>query len=253
MGNYKTTATEARLKVLELIYKAQSSHIGSNLSVIDILTVLFSRKSPNDLIILSAGWKACAFYYFLYREGTITLEQLDSYCQPGSPFIGLTEPMKGVLFAGGSMGMGLPAAVGFALAKKIKGEPGRVYCVMSDGEQAIGTTYESALIARQHYLDNLTVIIDSNGYQAMGKTSDILTTSVRQTFQVGAGVVEVDGHDHEKLQEAIEFRGGNVYVILAHTTKGKGVDFMENNNHYHYKNLTDDEYRQAQDILSRAD
>ena len=120
--NYKEKATAARKKVLEMIYKAQVSHIGSNFSCIDILTVLFEKIDlDKDKFILSAGWKAASLYYFLWKKGRITKAELDSYCQQGSKFIGLAEPIhKDIIFAGGSMQMGTAAAVGLALSKKLK-------------------------------------------------------------------------------------------------------------------------------------
>lgn len=230
---YSETAKKARLKVLDMIYKGQSSHIGSNFSVIDILTVLFDKMKPEDQVVLSAGWKAAAFYYFLAKRGDFPEEWLDTYCQEGSKLIGLTEPgVPGVLFAGGSMQMGLPAAIGFALAKKMKGESGRVYCLMSDGELAGGMIWESSLIVRQHNLDNLVVFVDGNKLQAMGKTSDILSS----TFPTGTALC--DGHDHKKIETAVQHGG----VVTFVTTKGRGVSFMENNNLYHYKNLSEEEY-----------
>lgn len=242
--SYQAIARQARLKVLEMVYKAKSSHIGSNFSVIDIFTVLFANLQKNDQVILSAGWKAAAFYYFLSRRGDFPEAWLDTYNQEGSKLIGLTEPgVPGVLFAGGSMQMGLPAAVGFALAKKIKGESGRVYCILSDGELAGGMIWESALIAAHHKLHNLTVIVDVNGLQAMGETSNILPI---QFPSYGWDMSSCSGHMFESIQFALERNHhGFPTCVLANTTKGKGVSFMENNNLYHYKDLSDDEYSRA--------
>lgn len=248
MEDYKEIARQARIKVLEMIFKAQTSHIGSNFSVIDILAVLFAKADfTKDKIILSAGWKAAAFYYFLAQKGIIPKEALDTYCQEGSPYIGLTEPMLGVHFAGGSMGLGFPAAVGFALAKKLKGEEGKVYCLMSDGEMQVGTTWESALLAAHHKLDNLVIIVDWNKLQAMGRTRYILALrklSLKwQAFEWGIG--EIDGHNFEHLQDALSKEVNLPFSILAHTIKGKGVSFMENNNLYHYKAPNEEEYNLA--------
>lgn len=239
--DYKTQSKEARLKVLEMVYKAKSSHIGSNFSVIDVLTVLFATRTLNDQIILSAGWKAAAFYYFLAKEGKFPETDLDGYNQEGSNLIGLTEPgVPGVLFAGGSMQMGLPAAVGFALAKKIKKEEGTVYCIMSDGELAGGMMWESCLISRHHKLDNLKILVDCNGLQAMGEVADIL-----QLPFVEDGEME-DGHDFENIENALRAAPEEIpRIILFKTVKGKGVSFMENNNLYHYKDLSEDEYNRA--------
>lgn len=260
MEDYKTLATEARLKVLDLIYAAQTSHIGSNFSAIDILTVLFSKIDlDKDKFILSAGWKAASLYFFLYKAGRITLEELDSYCMEGSKFIGLAEPIiPEIPFSGGSMGMGFPAAVGFALAKKLKGEQGKVYCLMSDGELQIGTTWEAAIIAAKHNLTNLVLLVDGNGYQAMGKTEDILAPDLENFFN-GAGWLPLyvrDGHDHKKIANLLDNLDRDFLkvlnrprVIIYHTVKGKGVSFMENNNIWHYKAPNEAEYFAAKQEL----
>lgn len=256
MADYKTLAKKARLKVLEMIYKAQSSHIGSNFSVIDILTVLFEKADlTKDQIILSAGWKAASFYYFLAEKGFFPKELLDTYNQEGSKLIGLTEPgVPGVLFAGGSMGMGLPASVGFALAKKMKGEEGKVYCIMSDGELACGTTWEASLIASHHKLDNLVVIVDQNGLQAMGETGEILNTSQSDVWwDLSWNDLYSEGHDFNMLDTYLSWKSYQPTILFAHTIKGKGVSFMENNNLYHYKNLSEDEYLKAKKELEGID
>lgn len=252
MATYSQKAKEARLAVLDMVYEAQSSHIGSNFSVIDILTVLFDRADlSKDKIILSAGWKASAFYYFLAEKGFIPREELNTYNKENSRLIGLTEPgVPGVHFAGGSMGMGLPASVGFALSKKMKGEEGIVYCIMSDGELNSGTTWESALIASHHGLNNLVVFVDKNGFQAMGKTDDILEAGFPNK---GWGVHAIDGHDFNMIERAIYAvqRGQfSPTCFIANTIKGKGVMFMENENAWHYRNIPDDLYKKAKKYLN---
>lgn len=248
MATYEQKAKEARLKVLDMIYKGQSSHIGSNFSVIDILTVLFDKVDhKKDKIILSAGWKAASFYFFLAKAGFFPEEDLDTYCQEGSKLIGLTEPgVPGIHFAGGSMQMGIPAAVGFALSKKMKGEEGIVYCIMSDGELAGGMVYESLLIAAHHKLDNLVVIVDNNGLQAMGNTEEILSNYFPYEEW---DCISIDGHRFDSLEVALQWLGNRPLCITARTIKGKGVSFMENNNLYHYKNLTEEEYNKAKQEL----
>ena len=244
---YSKIAKESRIKCLELVFKAQTSHIGSLFSCADILAVLFEKIDLNkDRFILSAGWKACMLYFHLWRKGRITEEELNSYCQEGSKFIGLVEPMNrwGLRFAGGSMGYGLPAAVGFALSKKLKGEEGKVYVLMSDGEMQCGTTWESALIAAHHKLDNLVVIVDDNKFQAMGKTEEILNSEFPYVGWVRSSV---DGHNYIDLETILSgpTAKGKPGLIIAHTIKGKGVSFMENDNLYHYKNLDEEEYNLA--------
>lgn len=253
-ADYKKIATDARKKVLELIFNAQTSHIGSNFSCIDILAVLFEKIDlEKDKFILSKGWAAASLYYFLWTKGVITENELNSYCQEGSPFIGLSEPMGrfGLEFAGGSMGLGFPAAVGFALAKKLKGEEGIVYCLMSDGEIQSGTTWESSLIAVQHKLDNLTVIVDKNSWQAMGKTENILKSDFPSQ---GWDVWAVDGHSYEDIEHSLNCIYAHLDIgvlktapqlIIANTIKGKGWKRAENNNLYHYKQLSEEEYKEA--------
>ncbi len=251
MVGYKEKAKKARLKVLDMLYKAQTSHIGSNFSVIDIMTVLFEHVDlKKDKIILSAGWKAAAFYYFLAEKGLITKKELDTYCQENSRLIGLTEPgIPGVLFAGGSMQMGLPAAVGFALSKRMKGEEGNVYCIMSDGELAGGTTWESVLIASHYRLGNLTVFVDNNELQAMGKIDDILGTGFPQK---NWNIHAIDGHDHDMIERAVNTSKKDRFsplCFISKTIKGKGVSEFEGNNDWHYRNIPKDIYLKAKQEL----
>jgi transketolase len=249
---YQQIAREARIKVLELIYKAQTSHIGSNFSCIDIMTILFENVDLNqDKVIVSKGWVAASLYYFLYKKGRITEEELESYCQPGSKFIGLAEPViPEIPAAGGSMGFGLPFGVGFALAKKIKKESGRIYVIMSDGEMDCGTTWESALIASHHALKNLIVFIDYNKFQAMGKTNEILNIEPLKDKWIAFGweTLEIVGHNFVEIARALQnaHKAKNKpTVIIAHTIKGKGVGFMERKNIYHYKAPSQEEYERA--------
>jgi len=246
MTTYKQVATEARKKILGLIHTAQTSHIGSNFSCVDLMTVLFDRIDfEKDVFVLSAGWKAATLYYFLWKRGRISKEQLDSYCMEGSDFIGLAEPIiPEIIIAGGSMGLGLPGAVGIAMAKKLKKEDGTVYVLMSDGELNIGTTWESSLIAAHHKLDNLVVVVDQNGYQAMGKTDDVLKSYF--PYQEWNSL-RVDGHDYGLIETALNDSQFSIEptVILAETVKGKGVSFMENDNLWHYWHIDDEHYKSA--------
>lgn len=254
--NYEKIAKEIRLQVLDMVFKAQSSHIGSNFSCIDILTVLYENKKEEDEIIVSKGWVAASVYALLAHTGVIPAEDLNTYCGPDSRYIGLLEPtVEGVKVAGGSMGYGLPFGVGFAISKKIKGEKGRVYVLMSDGEQAIGTTWESALIAAQHKLDNLIVIVDNNGFQAMGKTEEVIDLGnlLDKWNSFNWEGWEINGHDFDSLENALINRVKVMEapsVVIANTVKGKGVSFMENNNLYHYKNLSQEEHDMAKKELN---
>ena len=287
MADYEKIAKEARVAALKLIYNAQTSHLASCFSVADILAVLFEKIDlKKDKIILSCGWKAAIFYHFLAEKGFFPKEDLEYYCKEHlyptctikghdetcsylngntahdaesghgvgtkqSRYIGLTEPaVPGVHYSGGSMGHGLPAAVGYALSKKLKGEKGNVYCLMSDGELAIGTTWESASIVAHHKLDNLVVIVDKNGLQAMGTTSEILQMEplTKKWESFGWSIIGgIDGHSFKQLNMSLEIakgKGGPV-VLLCETVKGKGVSFMENNNEWHYRAPNKEHYEKA--------
>lgn len=248
--DYKKIANDARIRILEMIYKAQTSHIGSNYSCVDLLTVIFEKVDlDKDKVILSKGWAAASLYYFLKIKGRIAEADLESYCQPGSKFIGLAEPIiPEIPAAGGSMGFGLPFGVGFALAKKVKKDDGKIFIVMSDGEMQIGTTWESALIACQHHLDNLLVFVDYNGLQAMGNVNEILNIEPLgdKWRAFGWNVYEINGHNFEEIEKAINTPLlGKPTAIIAKTVKGKGVRFMEGENLYHYKAPSEQEYLTA--------
>ena len=286
---YEKIAKQCRIKCLELIYKAQTSHIGSVMSCVEILTVLFEKADPQkDEVVLSAGWKAAAWYYFLWRKGIISEEELNSFCQEGSKFIGLVEPQNcqecdgtgidkiskkcngsgkrwGLKCAGGSMGLSLPAAVGIALAKKLKNEKGKVYVLMSDGEMQCGTTWESALIAAQHKLDNLVVLLDYNMLQAMGRTNQILNIEplrdkwtmfnwqVCGTSRLNPMDEEyADGHDFIDIEGWLNWPQVAPKIIIFKTIKGKGVSFMANNNDWHYLNISKEDYEKALKELQNA-
>ncbi len=265
--NYKEIAKEIRRTVLSMIHKAQVSHIGSNFSAIDIFTVLYSKADfKKDKLVVSKGWIAASIYAFGVKYGLCPQEAVDTFCDGKSKYIGLIEPLGffGAEIAGGSMGLGLPGAVGLALGKKLKGEEGRVYVLMSDGELQCGTTWESALIAAHHKLNNLMVIVDYNGLQAMGRIEDILNLTnyeagryvfdleekeydLQKKFEsFGWHVCKVPGHDYKLLEDRLKFMPTDgPKLVIANTIKGKGVSFMENQNLYHYKQLSDEEYKKA--------
>ena len=264
-ANYKQKALETRKTVLRLIHQAQTSHIGSNFSCIDILTVLYNvanidkdLKEDRDRIVVSKGWIAATVYTLLAEKGIIPKEDLERYCQPGEKvYMGVLEPhdIFGMEFACGSLGYSLPGAVGFTLAKKMDGEKGKVYILVTDGEMQIGTMWESIMIAKQHNLANLVVFIDNNRLQAMGVTKDILNIEPldERVKAFGWHVQRIDGHDYKALESAIEnVSGSSPNMIICDTTKGKGVSFMENNNLYHYKHLSQEEFNKALEELGGA-
>lgn len=244
--DFHTLAQEARIKVLSMIHQAGTSHIGSNFSCIDFATVLYEQASKQDQIVWSKGWAAATIYYFLAKQGKIPKEDLDKF--PQAPYLGLAEPyVPGVFAAGGAAGHGLPIAVGMALAKKLKGEKGKVYCIMSDGELNCGTTWESAALAKHHKLDNLVILVDVNGWQALGKTEDVLNIDAQQAFLgFGCDVKSVDGHNFLAIAQSLERVAiDRPMVVLFQTIKGNGVSFMEDKLEYHYLKVTDEMYEKA--------
>ena len=248
-AKYKKIALEARKTVLRLIYKAQTSHIGSNFTCIDMLTVIFEKSDlDKDKIILSKGWAAASLYYFLWRKGRITEEELNSYCRPGSKFIGLAEPIiPEIPASGGSMTYGLPFGVGFALAKKFKKEKGTIYVIESDGGMQGGQTWEAIQIAAQHRLNNLVLMVDDNSLQAMGETKKILDIHPldKKLKIFGWNVKKINGHNFEQIEKAISVKSKKPLAIIAKTIKGYPISFMRGNNLYHYKNLSKKEYLKA--------
>ncbi len=259
MTDYNKIATEARKTVLRMIYLAQSSHIGSNFSCIDMLAVLFEKMDPKkDKFIASKGWVAASVYYFLAQKGIIPKEDLERYWKPNEDvYIGLIEPHQkfGLEFAGGSMGYGAPAAVGFALAKKLNNEDGEIHVLMSDGEMQVGTTWEAILIAKQHNLSNVVAWVDNNRLQAMGPTKDIVNVEPidERVKSFGWAVQRIDGHDFEAIEKAFNnLSNDSPNMIICDTVKGKGVSFMEGNNLYHYKNLSEKEYNEAMVELNKT-
>lgn len=250
--NYKEKAQQARLKVLEMIHKAGTSHIASNFSIIDVATVLYENLKKGDEVVWSKGWASATIYYFLAQQGIIPVEDLEMFGKEINgevKYLGLVETtVPGVHANAGSMGHGLPIACGMALAKKLKGEEGNVYCIMSDGEMNEGTTWESAMFAAHHKLDNLVVIVDQNEWQAMGKTEDVLNVNPAYAFKgFNWDVFSVNGHDFESIEQFMVMKSliEKPRVLVAKTIKGKGVSFMENHLLFHYKHVDEDDYEKA--------
>lgn len=245
---------ELRLKILEMYFTANAGHIGCSLSCIDILiAVLFLHKDEKDTFILSKGHAAAALYASLNRLGEITDETLATYYKDGTslPAHPGAGHFKGIPFATGSLGHGFPIGSGIAHAAKLASEDSYAYVVMSDGETNEGTSWEAAHYAIQNRLDNLIVIIDRNGLQGFGFTDDILgvTAETDKWRTIGMDVTEVDGHDIQVLYAAIADaktrKNGLPKLIIANTTKGKGVTYMENKMEWHYLPMSPTQYEEA--------
>ncbi|OIN58356.1 transketolase [Arsenicibacter rosenii] len=257
----KTLCGQLRLKVLDLYNQAHAGHIGCSLSCIDIIAAsLILRKREQDTFILSKGHAAAALYASLHHLGELTDADLASYYLNGTTLPAHPAPNKhkGIPFATGSLGHGLPIGTGIAKANKLTGENGRVFVLMSDGETNEGTTWEAAHFAMQNQLDNLIILIDKNGLQGFGYTQDVLgdTADPAKWKAIGFDVVEADGHDVQSLTSAIDEVSGRPNgvpkVVVAHTIKGKGVSYMEDRLEWHYLPMTPDQYAQAvDDVTSR--
>lgn len=248
--NFAILSRQARIRLLKMHYESKVGHIGGNLSCLDILLVLFQKIiGAEDIFILSKGHAAGALYIALWSINKISDRELTKFHQDGSKLSG--HPVSGwipeIHFGTGSLGHGLPLSVGTALAKKLKSEAGKVYCLMSDGEWNEGSNWEALIFAVHHRLDNLVIIIDTNGLQGFGTTADIANLEpMRAKFEAfGAYVMEVNGHDHRELEDVLANEGNPIRTIIARTKKGKGVSFMENRMEWHYLPLTKEQYIQA--------
>jgi transketolase len=255
----------ARVEILKMTSQAQASHVGSALSVVDILSSLYSgganiRKDnvdaiDRDAVLLSKGHAASALYSVLALRQFFPLNYLQSYCQNGALLGGhvTSTGLSGVELSTGSLGHGLPYGVGIALARKMYRVRGNVFVVMSDGECDEGTTWESALLANHHNLNNLTVIVDRNGIQSLGDTEKTLKLEpFKDKWEAfGWRVFAIDGHNYLSLLSSINEEVSGPKAIIANTTKGAGVSFMENSVLWHYRSPNDDELQSAvQEVLA---
>lgn len=257
-----------RRTVLQMAYRSHSGHIGSAFSCIDLLVALYfgslrldpaSAKHPDrDRFILSKGHACSALYAVLSERGFFPPEMLEQYLQEGSTLPGHPSLLlSGIEASTGSLGHGLGIGTGIALAAQREGKSHRTVVMISDGECDEGSTWEAALFAAHWKLSNLLCIIDENKIQGFGRTQDVLTLEplAEKWRAFGWDVLEVDGHDHGKILEALaDDRAKKIRprVIIAHTVKGKGVSFMEDTVDWHYWTLSDAQYRKALQELSSS-
>ncbi len=245
---------KARLRLIQMHYESGVGHLGGNLSCLDILMALHhSVLSPADRFVLSKGHSAGALYITLWSLGFLTNRDLETFHKDGTRLSG-HPPVRGIdqiPFATGSLGHGLGLSCGMALAKNLKGEKGRVFCLTSDGEWNEGANWE-ALIFTSHHRLNVTVIVDLNGLQGFGKTSEIADLeSLAEKFRTfHIPTLEVDGHDPQAVAMALRQTGNGPTVVVAHTKKGHGVSFMEDSFEWHYLPLTRELYERAIEELT---
>ena len=255
-------AAQFRAKAIEMSHAAEAAHLGSALSCIDMVAVLYHSvlrldpKQPKwearDRFILSKGHAATALYAALAYKGFISEADLKTYGKVGSLLEEHPTPkLPGVEAATGSLGHGLPCGCGMALASRIKGQNYRSFVLMSDGECNEGSVWEAALFAAANRLGSLCAFVDFNKWQATGRSKEVLALDplVDKFRSFGWLVHEIDGHDHKQILAAVQgvsSANAKPTMVVAHTVKGKGVSFMEDDNNWHYRIPTVEEVGKAQ-------
>lgn len=258
----KALAKKVRLDALRMTSRGGSSHIGSILSIVDILAVLYGRvlrvdptrpKWPDrDRFILSKGHAGAGVYATLAETGFFPVNKLDTHYQDGSDLSGHVshKGIPGVELSTGSLGHGLSVGAGMALAAKLDGKDHRVFVLLSDGECDEGSNWEAILFAAHHQLDNLVVIVDYNKFQSLKLVRETLNLEpfAGKWNHFGWDAREVDGHDHGAMIDLLgklPLTPRKPTCLIAHTTKGKGVSFMENQVLWHYRTARGEEYNAA--------
>ena len=260
------TAAKARLLAVEAVHRCASGHPGGSLSALDVLTVLYFHtmnidpENPTDpdrdRFVLSKGHCTPALYPTLALRGYFPVEDLELFRSIKGHMSGHPDMkhVKGVDMSTGSLGQGISAAVGMALAGKLDEKDYRVYTVLGDGEIEEGQVWEAAMAAAKYKLDNLCAIVDVNGLQIDGRTADVMPSEPLDAkfAAFNWNVIHVDGHDYEALAGAFDIAKtvkGKPTVILAKTVKGKGVSFMEDNAGWHGKAPNDEQMAEAREEL----
>jgi transketolase len=255
----RVTPLAIRRIILERSYQAHTGHIGSALSIADIVAALFGgvMRRPGtddplrDRLVLSKGHAALALYAALQLQGLISEAELATYCQNGSLLeVHPNQLQPGIDFSTGSLGHGLSLGAGVALAARLGRDAYRAFVLLSDAELNEGSIWEAVMFAAHQRLSNLVAIVDLNGQQALGRTRDIVDLSpLGDRFRAfGWRVYEVDGHDINALRRtllSLDTDDGAPHVVIARTVSGKGVGFMERRIEWHYFPMSDSEYQMA--------
>ena len=244
------TARQARLRLLQMHHAAGVGHIGGNLSALDAMLVLHHRVlTPDDRFLLAKGHAAGALYVTLWSTGELSEGDLEQFHADGSKLSGHPAAgwTPGISFATGSLGHGLPVSAGFALARKLAGRPGRVFCLCSDGEWQAGSNWEALIFAAKQELAALVILVDVNGLQGFGSTDEVggIGNLAERFASFGVPTRRCDGHDPVALEAALAADEPGPRAVLLDTVKGKGVSFMENRLEWHYLPLDDELYAQA--------
>lgn len=270
MENLKALSYELRRDVVDMIMAGKAGHIGGDMSIMETMVSLYfhvmnispeNMDDPNrDMFVLSKGHCVETLYAVLAKKGFFPIEQvIKEYSQFGSKFIGHpNNKLPGIEMNSGSLGHGLPVAVGMALGERMNGRDARVYVVMGDGELAEGSVWEGAMSASQYKLDNLTAVVDRNRLQISGSTEDVMhQDSVEDRFRAfGWNVLSVDGNDIDAMNAAFDEAKtvkGVPTLIVANTTKGCGSGVMENKAAWHHHVPSAEEYDQIMKDLKERE
>lgn len=259
--NTYDTACQIRRTIIEMANRSKSPHVGSCLSCSDILAVLYDRVlrleqwDNRDIFILSKGHAAMSLYSVLHAKGILTEQDIEGYYQDAGTLPAHLDRCtdKGIEVSAGSLGHGFNMGLGMAFGFKKKNSDRKVFAVIGDGESQEGSVWEGALFASKLGLDNFTAIMDHNNLQGYGRPTEICSFEPMKAKWEAFGwyVLEVDGHDHLALHNAFTAASpGRPKLVIARTTKGKGVSFMEDQLIWHYYIVTDEHKRQALDELS---
>lgn len=260
-------ASVLRARIIETSSKTSTPHLGSCLSCVDLLVAVYfsvlniDPKNPKDpkrdRFILSKGHAAPALFQILAMRGFYPESWLENYGQDGSVFAEhppTPDHLNGIEAATGSLGHGLPLGLGMSLSARIKNLSYNVFAILSDGECNEGSVWEAAMLAAAQKVSNLHVMIDFNKWQATGRSQEVMALDplVDKWRAFGWRALEVDGHNIKEIIEALENKpaGDNrPTAIIAHTIKGRGVSFMEDDNNWHYRIPTEDEVRRSKEEL----
>ncbi|HTR35471.1 MAG TPA: transketolase [Bryobacteraceae bacterium] len=249
--NLPDLVSRVKLRLLRMHFESGVGHIGGNLSALDLLVCLYHQiLRPEDTFILSKGHAAGALYTTLWSTGALSEEDLRTFHKDATRLSGHPPPngIPEIPFATGSLGHGVGLAAGVALGKKLKDAPGRVFCLTSDGEWNEGSSWEAIIFAVQQGLSNLVILVDANGLQGFGATSEVadLAPLAGKFREFNLQVEEIDGHNCAGICGALDRTAAGPRVVVARTVKGCGVSFMENKLEWHYLPMTESQYRQAE-------
>ena len=250
----KNFSQKIRKSIVEYGYSSQCSHLGSNFSIVDILSVLYNQflKTRKNSFILSKGHACLALYCVLKEKTFINEKTLKSFGKNNSILMShTTHKVKGIDLSTGSLGHGLPVAAGIALANKIKKKNYKTFVLLSDGELDEGSNWEALLFSSHQKLKNLIIIVDYNKIQSMDSIKNTINLEpISKKFQsFGYKTIKIDGHNFSQIIKAINTKTSKPLVIIANTIKGKGIKFMENSVLWHYKPLDKEHYIKSKNIL----